>query len=181
MEYWARLLALFLVGLATSSVSSACSLVFAPISVGSTFKVKVSGYDGPVKGLRLKLTGPADRVRSAVTDGNGIARFLNAPWGTQYLSADPDNGFGAQLEVKESGPAGVIVPMGWPSIEPIHVRSLSGAMGGLNALSGRLEEPVLSLELLDGISGRILFPAPTRQRAASLTLAHSFGASISST
>ncbi len=119
--------------------------------------MKVSGYDGPVKGLRLKLTPGADnRARVAVTDGSGIARFYNVAWGTQYLAADPDNGFGEQLEVQPSGPAGVIVPMRWPSIEPIHVRSLSGAMRAPGVIPGEAEQPVLSLELLVGISGRIL-------------------------
>jgi hypothetical protein len=163
MQFRARSAALFLVALATSSLSPACSLFFAPISVGSTFKVKVLGYDGPVKGLGLKLTDNNHRVRSAVTDGNGIARFDNVPQGTQYLGVDPDNGFEEQLEVKANGPANVIVPMGWPSKEPIHVRSLSGTIGGLNALSRRLE-PVLSLELLDGISGRVLSSLNTTPR-----------------
>jgi hypothetical protein len=72
----------------------------------------------------------------------------------QYLGADHDNGYGIQLDVKPN-PANIIVPMRWPSIEPIHVRSLSGSMRAPDSVPGR-QQPVLSLELLDGISGRVL-------------------------
>ena len=126
MRFLAMSVALFLAGLATSSVGSACSLVYSPISVGSSFKVKVSAWDGPVKGLVLNLTNPQGRARSAVTKDNGIATFYNITPGTYYLGADHDNGYGEQLDVKPRDPANITIPMQWPSIEPIHVRSLSG-------------------------------------------------------
>lgn len=148
--------ALFLSGLATSSVSSACSVEFRPISVGPTFEVKVSGYDGPVKGLLINLTGPRDDVQSAVTDDSGVAAFHYVARGTYYLRADHDNGHGKQLDVMPYGPANIIVPMRWPSIEPIHVRSVSGTMRAPDAVPGRLQQSVLSLELLEGVSGRVL-------------------------
>ncbi len=97
LSMWA---ALSLASLATSSVSSACSLTLTPLSVGSSFKVKVSGYQGPVKGLRLNLTGSLGGAQSAVTDDNGIASFYQVPSGTQYLRAEPDYSYGEQLEVK---------------------------------------------------------------------------------
>jgi hypothetical protein len=155
---------LFQACLAMSSVSWACSLSFSPISAGSSFKVKVSGYDGPVKGLLLNLGGPLGPTNSAVTGGNGIAEFHNVPPGTLYLGADHDNGYGLQLDVKSNGPANVVVPMRWPSIDPIHVRSLSGTMRVPDAIPGQLEQSVLSLELLDGISGRILSSTNTTGR-----------------
>jgi len=160
--------ALFLASLATSPVSSACSVTSLPISVGPNFWVKVSGYDGPVKGLRLNLSSgsPRDRGRSAVTDDNGIATFNDAPRGTQYLQAGHDNGPGFELDVKRGGPANIIVPMQWPAIEPIQVRSLTGTMRAPDAVPGRLEQPVLSLELLDGISGRVLASINTTSRGA---------------
>jgi hypothetical protein len=164
VQFLAMPVALLLTGFATASVGSACSLAFSPISVGPNFKVKVSGYDGPVKGLRLNLTFPWDRVPSAVTDGNGIASFHNVPPGTQYLGADPDNGIGVQLEVKPNGPTNATVPMRWPSIEPIRVRSLSGTMRAPDAVPGKLEQSVLSLELLDAVSGRILSSINTNGR-----------------
>ncbi len=166
MRFLAMSTALFLGGLATSSVSPACSLDFSPVSVGSRFKVRVSGYAGPVIGLQLNLTNLRGRAQSAVTDDRGIATFYSAPPGTQYLGADHDNGYGIQLDVKPNGPANVIVPMRWPSIEPIHVRSLSGSMRAPDAVPGRPEQSVLSLELLDGISGRILSSISTTSRGA---------------
>ena len=124
----------------------------------------MSGYDGPVKGLLLNLNNPQGRAQSAVTDDHGIAEFSNVPQGTLYLGADHDNGYGAELDVKSNGPANVTVPMRWPSIEPIHVRSLSGTMRAPDAIPGQLEQSILSLDLLDGISGRILSGISTAAR-----------------
>lgn len=126
----------------------------------------MSGYDGPVKGLLLSLTSPQSRAQSAVTDNHGIAAFYNALPGTHYLGADPDNGYGLLLDVKPNRPANKIVRMRWPSIEPIHVRSLSGTMRAPDIVPGRLEQSVLSIELLDGISGQILSSINTTGRGA---------------
>ena len=166
VRFLAMPVALFMAGLATSSVTSACSIAFSPISVGPSFKVEVSGYDGPVKGLLLNLTGPKDRTHSALTDDDGIASFHYLPSGTHYLKADHDNGYGKQLDVKPNGPASIIVPMRWPAIEPIHVRSLSGTMRAPDAVPSRLEQRILSLDLLEGISGEILSSVTTTSRGA---------------
>lgn len=163
---WMVSAVLLLAGLATSPISSACSLSSSVISVGSSFKVKVSGYDGAVKGLRLNLTGPQAPAQSAVTDANGIATFYDLPPGRLFIRAGHDNGYGEQLEVKPDGPANIIVPMRWPSIEPIHVRSLSGTMHAPDALPGSLEQRALPLELLDGISGKTLSTTETAGRGA---------------
>ncbi len=95
---------------------------FVPIPVGPNFKVKVTTNDGPVKGLKLNSTGPGGFSRSSITDADGIATFTDVPPGTQYLKADHDMGYGKALEVK-SDRKNIIVPMHWPSIEPIHVHS----------------------------------------------------------
>ena len=97
-----RLLALFLAGF---GVSSACSLSFFPISVGRSFQMKVSSYDGPVKGLLLKLDDAHGGTQSAVTGDNGIAEFRNVPPGTYFTGADHDNGYGIEVDVKPNGPA----------------------------------------------------------------------------
>ncbi len=166
MRFLAMPLALSLAGFATSPVSSACSIVVKPIPVGPSFEVKVSGYDGPVKGLLLNLTSSQDRTQSAVTDDNGTASFHYVPRGTHYLRADHDNGYAEQLDVQPYGPAKAIVPMRWPSIEPIHVRSVSGTVRAPDAVPGQLEQRVLSLELLEGISGQILSSINTTDRGA---------------
>jgi len=126
--------------------------------------VKVSALGGPVKGLQLNATATQGRALSAVTDSDGIAKFDNVPLGTQYLRADQDNGYGLQLDVKPKGPRNAIVPMRWPSVEPIQVRSVSGTMRAPDAVPGRIEQPILSLELLDGISGRIISSKSTTGR-----------------
>jgi Carboxypeptidase regulatory-like domain len=139
-------------------------MTFIPISVGPSFRVKVSGYDGPVKGLLLKVMAPNGPPLSADTDTNGIAEFSNVPPGTRYLDADHDNGYGQVLDVKPNGPSHVIVPMRWPSLVPIRVRSLSGTMHAPDATPGQLEQPILPLELLEGTSGRILSSTSTTGR-----------------
>ena len=150
MQSWARLAALLQAGLATTAVSPACSYSFTPISVGPSFRVKVSGEDGPVKGLRVKLTESV----SAVTDASGIAHFYGVPGGTYYVEAD--RGGVAQLDVKPNGRSGVVVPMMWPALKPIRVRSLSGTMRAPGFIPGGPDQRALSLELLAGISGRVL-------------------------
>lgn len=147
---------------ASSSISLACSMDFRPTSVGSNFEVQVSGYDGPVKGLRLNLNGSQRRTLSAVTDSNGIAIFSDIPLGEQYLGAARDNGYNLPLIVKHNGPARI--GMRWPSTEPIKVRSISGTMRAPDAIPGQLGQRVLSLDLLDAISGRVLASMNTSSR-----------------
>ncbi|MFN7998008.1 MAG: hypothetical protein U0Q18_30590 [Bryobacteraceae bacterium] len=144
--------------------TSACSIEVSPISVGTRFRVKVSSYEGPVEGLLMKLSTPHGPAQSMVTGRKGIAAFSNVPAGTHYLWADHDNGDAQVLDVNPSGPSNVTVPMRWPSIKPIHVRSLSGTVRAPDAIPGQLEQPVLSLELLDAISGRVLSSTSTTSR-----------------
>ena len=59
------------------------------------------------------------------------------------------------MEVKTDGPAGVTVPMRWPSVAPIVVRSLRGTLRRLDTPPGQAH-PIPSLALLAGVSGRIL-------------------------
>lgn len=139
-------------------------MAFVPISVGSNFKVRVSGYAGPVQGLRLQVMGDQGPALSAFTDNNGIAEFSNVPPGTRYLGANLDNGYNLQLDVMPTGPSNVVVSTPWPAKAPIRVRSLSGTMRAPNAVPGQLEQPVLSLDLLEGVSGRVLSSISTTAR-----------------
>jgi len=117
----------------------------------------VSGQEGPVKGLLLEITSGQGRDQPAVTDGSGIAKFDHVPEGTWYLRADHDTpSFGTQLDVKANRTAGVVLPMRWPSADPIHVHSAAGTMRGPGAIPGVIDQPILSLELLEGVSGRVL-------------------------
>jgi len=159
-----KLTTFFVTAFLTLPPGSACSLAFSPIAVGSSFTVKVSDYEGPVKGLLLKVTRLQDRDQSAATDGRGVAQFRNVRAGTWYLRAYNDNGFGEQLDVKANAPANVVVPFRWPSVDPIHVHSLAGTIRAPDAVAGRLEQSVLSLELLEAVSGRVLSAVSTSNR-----------------
>jgi hypothetical protein len=156
---------LLVVSILTAPAGWACSPAFNPIRVGSSFTAQVSGYDGLVKGLLLNLTDSQGRKRSATTDAHGIAHFQFVAAGTHYLRADHDNGYGVVVDVKGSGPANVVIPLEWPSVDPIHVRSISGTMGAPDAVPGQLEQRVLSLELLAGVSGRILATIDTAAKS----------------
>lgn len=151
-----------LAGIAASPLVSACTVIFDPTSVGPSFQVQVSGYNGPVKGLRLYLDYGQSPTKSTITDDQGIARFSNVPLGAPFLRADYDNGHSLPLEVKPKGPANIAIR--WPSIEPIRVRSVSGSMRAPFATPGRLEQDVLSLDLLDAISGRVVASLSTGTR-----------------
>lgn len=153
---------LLLTAVASSFISSACSSFSYPISVGSSFEVRVSSYGGPVKGLRLNLNVGTGATLSKVTDDNGVARFSDVPLGTQSLRADRDNGFGFPLTVTKNGPAEI--GMRWPSIRPIQVRSISGTIRAPDAVPGFVEQRILSLDLLDAISGRVVASMNTGSR-----------------
>ncbi|HET9321906.1 MAG TPA: hypothetical protein VFO27_19085, partial [Bryobacteraceae bacterium] len=66
------------------------------------------------------------------TDKNGVALFRGVRPGSYHLSPDHDAGIpdGVDLEVKLDGPTDVTVPLKWPSIAPVLVRSLKGRMRG---------------------------------------------------
>ncbi len=85
--------------------------------------------------------------------------------GLYLLSADHDAGIadGANVEVKLDGPTDVTVALKWPSIAPVLVRSLKGAIHGPDYLPGQAQ-PRLSLDLLEGATGRTLRSSQTDER-----------------
>lgn len=138
----------------------ACTLVYLPVQVGPTFRVRVEDRGHPVGGLRVKIgSDRADGNRTVTdTDENGFARFSAVPPGSYHLSVDQDDAGipdGAALDVKLDGPTDVTVPLKWPSTAPVLVRSLNGTMHRPDYLPGQ-SQPRLSLDLLEGISGRKL-------------------------
>lgn len=130
----------------------ACSIVYAPINVGPDFKVKVEDRGRPVNGLRVEI-----KDYTAVTDENGFALFHGVGPGSYFLTAnhEVDSLNGAALQVSTDGPTGVIVPLKWPTITPVSVRSLKGTIRGPDFLPGQ-PQPKLSLDLLEARSGRKL-------------------------
>jgi hypothetical protein len=134
----------------------ACTIVYPSIQVGPNFRVRVEDQGHPVKGLQVEIgnsQGNGDRVVTE-TDQNGFALFRGVRPGSYHLGADHDAGIpdGAYLEVKLNGPTNVTVPLKWPSITPILVRSLKGTIHGPDYLAGQAQRR-LSLDLLDGNSG----------------------------
>lgn len=142
--------------IAITARCGACSVVYPGVKVGPNFRVKVEDHGRPVKGLRVEI-GSSNNRTVADTDQNGLALFRSIRPGFYYLNADHDAGIpdGARLEVRSDGPTNVTVPLKWPSIAPILVRSLKGNIRGPDYLPGQ-SQPMLSLDLLEGISGRSL-------------------------
>lgn len=130
----------------------ACTIAYTSVPVvGPDFRVRVEDRGRPVEGLRLKITGS-----QAVTDKNGIASFLGVPPGPYLVSKDLDTGMaGVPLNVKLDGAADIVLPMKWPNIAPVVVRSLEGMIRGPGYLPGETQ-PKLSLDLLEAISGKLL-------------------------
>jgi hypothetical protein len=130
----------------------ACTFFYTSVLVGPNFQVKVEDRGRPVEGLRLEITGI-----QAITDKNGIASFRGVAPGSYVVSADLDAGVaaGAALDVKLDGPTDLVVPMKWPNIPPVLVRSLKGRIRGPDYRPGT-SQLRLSLDLLEAISGKRL-------------------------
>ena len=136
----------------------ACTVVYRSVQVGPSFRVRVEDQGRPVKGLRVAIVRyQGGNGAATVTDKNGLAFFRDIQPGSYHLSADHDVGIGdgAELEVKLNGPPDVTVPLRWPSIAPVLVRSLKGTIRGPDYFPGQSQQR-LSLDLLEGRSGQRL-------------------------
>lgn len=140
-----KLLVSFAAAILAMPPAPACTIVYAQTNVGPDFKVRVEDRGHPVKDLRVKIEG-----QSAVTDENGIAVFRGVRSGSNSVTIDtiPAIGDFAALNVTSNGPSGVTIPLKWPNVEPISVRTLKGQLHG--------SDLYYSLDLFDVGSGRKL-------------------------
>ena len=167
MQPFARLSSLILAVIATIARSGACTVVYSNIQVGQNFQVKVEDQGHPVKGLPMEIRDSRNggiRVVSN-TDQNGLARFRGIPLGSYHLGPNHDAVIqsGEEIEVRRGGPADVMVHLKWPNRAPIEVRSLQGTMHWPDYLPGQ-PQTRLSLDLLEGRSGRVLKSTETGDR-----------------
>jgi carboxypeptidase family protein len=122
-----------------------------------------------IKGLRVETA--SDRGSGShivkVTDKNGFALFRRVRPGSYHVRAEQNPAllYGAYIEVKLDGPTDVTVPLEWPGIVPVPVRSLKGTIRGPDYLPGESQQR-LSIDLLDGGSGRILRTLETDDHGA---------------
>jgi len=135
-----------------------CTIVYRTVHVGQDFRVNVADQGRSINGLTVELR--SDSVRGglkAVTDRNGLAFFHHVSGGQYFLSADHDAGIldSVAIEVSQNGPTGITVPLRWPSIAPTAARALKGILRLPEQLPGK-SQPTISLELMDGVSGRVL-------------------------
>jgi hypothetical protein len=151
-------LALALCSLAPHCLACACMTVTPADQVvhfGPSFRVRVDDNRGrPVRGLSLEVQSSAGKSK-AVTDENGFVSFRDLSPGIYSLRAEQDLGscLGKVLEVESDAPGGITVPVTWPTIAPVQVRSLKGILHIPNYVPGRAG-PELPLRLLVGVSGQ---------------------------
>jgi hypothetical protein len=149
-------LALALCSLAPHCLACTCMTAMDQVvHVGPSFRVRVDDNRAlTVQGLSLDVESSVGKSK-AVTDENGFVSFRDLSPGIYSLRAEQDLGscLGKVLEVESGAPGGIAVPMTWPTIAPITVRSLKGTLHIPNYVPGRAG-PELPLRLLVGVSGQ---------------------------
>lgn len=151
-------LALGLCSLAPHGLACTCMTVTPAdqmVYFGPSLRVKVDDLRGrPVRGLSLEIQSNAGKSK-AVTDENGFVSFRNLSPGIYSLQAEQDVGscLGKVLEVRSDAPSGITVPLTWPTVAPVTVRSLKGTLHIPNYVPGRAG-PELPLKLLVAASGQ---------------------------
>jgi hypothetical protein len=138
--------------LVVASGCAGCTIFYPTVQAGPKFRVRVEDRGRPIKGLRLKI---ADR--EAVTQADGVAVFSGMKSGLFLLTVGHDAGIpdGVNLDIQTQGPSDITVPLKWPVIAPVPVRSMKGIMQSPWSLPGP-SQPLLSLDLLEGISGSVI-------------------------
>jgi hypothetical protein len=161
-----RILVAALVVCAMQAGSFACIIVYDPVHAGPSFRLHVTDRGRPVASLPVALFHGRTVKRRAVTDRDGVARFVNVPAG-QYL-AGPDHPARSwsmvDIKVQSHGSLKATIPVRWPDVPPAVAKSLAGVIGE-SRLSG-LSQPGMALELLDGRSGRVLHTTETDEKGA---------------
>lgn len=151
---------------AAQAVSLACTIVISPTEVGSSFRVRVMDRGRPVAGLAVRLSAHGVVKRRAVTNRDGVVRFVGVPAG--MYDASPDHPAGAlsdaHVSVIPAKATEAVVPMRWPAIEPLVVRSINGVL--LVSSWDVTPQPEMALELLEHMTGRVLHQAQTDGKGA---------------
>ena len=142
-------------GIFAAVCCSACTVVYPTVEVGTVFRVKVTNHDGPVRGLRLKASG-----KRAVTDRDGIAVFRDMPVGFYFASVDHPAGGYVYVETRSGRSSDTTVALEWPEVEPVPARALRGVLHLPGFYPGQVQ-PRISIELLEGVSGKSIQSAQT--------------------
>lgn len=149
---------LTLPGLLSLSQAVACTVKWPTYHAGPNFRVEVQDHGRPVRGLQVVLRyHDSNKTLVTQTDDKGFARFQDVPPGSYWLTSHHDAGIPdtAEIQVEPGGPDDFKVSLQWPAMAPITVRSLKGVFHGPSyGLVQR--QPIASLQLLEGFSGRLL-------------------------
>jgi hypothetical protein len=137
----------------------ACTLSYSTVEVASSFAVQVTDGSHPISGLRLVLVGHGkhDHAIHALTNADGRGKFSNLEPGSFVLEAEHHAGMSDSVfvDVSTKGPANVTVPLTWPNVPTLNVKSASGIIRGPDYYPGG-EQPPLSLTLLNAMSQRAI-------------------------
>jgi len=136
------------------------------VHVGPTFRIQVEDRGRPVPGLSLQLQASGFSA-NRVTDERGFAEFDGLDPELYTLRAEHDVGAWpvTPLLVETAQPSGITVPVAWPSIPPVVIRSLRGALHLQNP-PGDQPWPELLVSLIDSASGKSLRSTSTTQSGA---------------
>lgn len=134
-----------------------CTVIPSYLDVGRNFQVKVQNHRGPVEGLSIKISSGRGEYHAA-TDKRGVAIFHDIPSGDWYVSTSLNDGISGApvLKINARKRSSITVPLTWPGIDPIPVRSLKGNLILDNFIGGVDSQPKMTIALVEGISGRPL-------------------------
>jgi hypothetical protein len=94
-----------------------------------------------------------EQPKAATTDARGIAAFQGLPGGRHDVIADRGGGW-LSINVIPGRGGTSNLSFVWPDRPPLRVRALAGSMRAADAVPGSLEQPIIGLDLLQGISGK---------------------------
>jgi hypothetical protein len=148
-----------------SPVAYGCTIVFPTVTVGTTFRVRVTGQGRAIAGLRLVLRHASsgspnlndDGAVYSRTDANGYAQFRNLPLGSYVLGSERngESADGTIVKVVASAAEGRTVRLRWPNDAPVRVRSMSGTLR-VSDYYPQQTQAQFSLSLEEAISGRLI-------------------------
>ena len=157
-----RCLIAALLAVSVARLGLACSTSWVgAVVVGPSFRVEAKDRGRLVKSVPIKLSVDSVVKYRAVTDKDGIAQFDNLPPGSYFLIAGPEPGFADAIYIQVDPELSErTIPVRWPNATPLVTASLKGT---LNLWE---QQPRLSLELLEPLSGRVLKSSDTDEHGA---------------
>jgi hypothetical protein len=132
---------------------AACTVTVNTIDVGRDFRVLVEDRGQPVRQLQVALSSRGTVDYTSMTDANGIASFGNVAARVYQLSVSHDSGLQTtEVRVHRDQFEDSIVRLSWPGAALAVAQSLTGVL----RIATEESQQSISLQVVDGLSGRVL-------------------------